>query len=247
MSHPKILLIDIETTPNLVMSWSLSVPGGYLSPDNVVQERTILCASYKWLNERDMESACVSAKDVLNDLPVLKKLRAALVEADAVIAHNGDHFDLPWIMARSIFHGLEPLPALVQIDTRKIARQKFYFNSNKLEYLATFLGVGEKVHVNFSLWKECMAGDSDALTKLVHYNRRDVLLLERVYNKLAPYVPAQANARLFTKKSVCPSCQSSKVQSRGFAYTTARAYRRYQCQSCGHWFRDTRSVSAVGD
>jgi hypothetical protein len=242
MAKPKILLLDIETTPNLVTSWGLHIPSGYLPPENVVQERTILCGSYQWYGQKQIASLCVTEKEPLNDFCVVGGLHAVLTQADAVVAHNGDHFDIPWILTRSIHYGLPPIRPLIQIDTRKIAKAKFYFNSNKLEYLAKFLGIGHKIKTEFDLWKDCLKGSPSALQKMVKYNQHDVKLLRGVFEKLRPFVPAKINAALFTDRPCCPTCQSSKIQSRGLSYTVAYAYRQYQCTVCGHWFRDRRSV-----
>jgi predicted RNA-binding Zn-ribbon protein involved in translation (DUF1610 family) len=246
MAKPKILILDIETFPNLVTSWGLHIPSGYLSPENVVQERTIICASWKWYKEDGVQTSCVSAAKPLNDQPVVLAIRDALLASDAVVAHNGDHFDLPWIQTRNIYYGLKPLPPIVQIDTRKIAKSKFYFNSNKLVYLAEFLGIGHKIKTEFDLWKECLQGDQEALDKMVRYNKRDVFLLEKIYERLRPYVPSRINAQLFVTKLVCPTCQSATVHRRGAQMTAAQTYQRYQCQECGSWFRDKRSTPYRG-
>lgn len=241
-SSPRILFLDLETFPNIVTSWGLRIYSGYLDPENITQERSIICASWKWLGERKMYSKCVSIDNVLNDVPVLYAIRDAIHKSDAVVAHNGDKFDLPWIAARSVYYGLSPLPPVIQIDTKKIAKSKFMFNSNRLVYLAEFLHVGKKLKTEFDLWKDCLKGKQSALDKMVRYNKHDVVLLERVYKKLAPYVPAKLNAALFTTKSVCPHCQSANVQRQGIARTIARSYQRWQCQSCGHWYRDRNCI-----
>ena len=236
---PRILFYDLETSPNIVTSWGLFV-GGMLSPDSIISERTIICGSWKWQGQRDVVSACVDARTPAADQSVVQLLCNAIREADAVVAHNGDKFDMRWINARAVFHGLPPLPPVIQIDTLKIAKAKFKFNSNKLAYLVEFLKVGKKIKTEFGLWKACMAGDVKALAKMVRYNRRDIVILERVYDKLAPYVPARLNAQLF-RAAGCPSCGASRVQSRGLAYTIAHAYKRFQCTKCGHWFRSRKA------
>lgn len=241
--QPKILLWDLETFPNLVTSWGLRVDG-YLSSDNIVQERTIICASWKLLGKAGIRSVCVTAAVPVDDRQVVETLHEIVSGVDAVIAHNGDSFDMRWLNARIAFHGLTPLPPVIQIDTKKIAKRKFNFNSNKLDYLAKYLQVGKKIKTEFDLWKECLAGDEKALAKMVRYNRHDIVILEAVYKKLAPYVPYHVNQRLFTIRPVCSHCGDSSVQSRGWSYTKERKYRRYQCQKCGNWFRDRHAEKA---
>src|SRR5690606_7200301 len=149
----------------------------------------IICASWKWQGDRKVESISVSPSNPTNDKPVLQKLLEVMNEADAVVAHNGDKFDMRWIRARLAFHRLPPLPPVVQIDTKKIAKSAFYFNSNRLEYLARYLGLGSKVKTGgYGLWKKCMNGDKTALEKMVRYNKHDVTLLEDVFDVLYPHV-----------------------------------------------------------
>jgi RNase P subunit RPR2 len=237
---PKILLWDLETFPNLVTSWGLRVYG-YLSPDNIVQERTIICGSWKLLGKAGIQSACVTAASPTDDRHVVEALHKAVTGVDAVIAHNGDSFDMRWLHARVAFHGLLPLPPVIQIDTKKIAKKKFNFNSNKLDYLAQYFKIGKKIKTEFDLWKQCLAGDEKALAKMVRYNRHDIVILESVYNKLAPYVSTRVNAQLFTQRSACPNCGSKNVQARGFSYTVAHKYQRLQCMSCGGWHRSQKA------
>ena len=47
------------------------------------------------------------------------------------------------------------------------------------------------------------------------------------------------------KEECCPKCGSQKYQKRGTAMALTRVYVRYQCKSCGGWFRSTRSVSGA--
>jgi len=240
MNQPKILLWDLETSPNIVTSWGLWVNGG-LSHENIIQERTIICGSWKWLGRPGIYSTAIDPAHPANDLPVVKSLHAVLSQADAIVAHNGDQFDLKWFNTRAVYHGLLPIPPVVQIDTKKLAKLKFRFNSNRLDYLAQFFKIGKKIKTEFGLWKECMAGDQKALARMVRYNRHDIVLLEGVYLKLAPFIPAKINTRLFTARETCQNCGSQKTQHRGFSYTSSHKYQRLQCTSCGNWSRSQKA------
>lgn len=235
---PKILLLDIETCPNLVTSWGLKVDG-YLGHENIIAERYIICASWKWLGSPHVHSASVlthRAKKGIPDGGVLRKLHGVIAEADAIVAHNGDRFDVPWIYSRLILTELDPPRPVPTIDTKKIAKGRFYFNSNRLDYLGKYLGVGQKIRTDFDLWLGAMKGDRKAIEKMVVYNREDVRLLERVFLKLRPYVPAnKVNAGLWSRDLACPTCGSNDLQSRGVAHSRVSTMRRFQCQECKAW------------
>ena len=178
------LYLDLETSPNVVLSWRV----GWdikIDCDNIIKERAIICAGYKW--EGDKEASCIFWDKNQNDKVIIEKVVKLLEEADEVVMHNGDKFDLPWVMARAAFHGLV-LPPVKTIDTLQWARRKFNFNSNKLDYIAKYLGIGGKIKTEFGLWKEiCLNYNHRALASMVDYCKRDVELLEKVYVRLAQF------------------------------------------------------------
>ena len=238
-NEPRVLLLDIETLPNTVTSWGLKVDG-YLSHDNILEERSIVCASWKWLGGGQVHSASVlthrSKDKEIPDLGVLRKLHGVMSEADCLVAHNGDRFDVPWIMARMVLTDLPPLRPVPTIDTKKIAKSRFLFNSNRLDYLGKYLKVGRKIETDFGLWLEAMKGSRKAIEKMVVYNREDVRLLERVYLKLRPYVPARLNMSHWSNDNrACPSCGEAALESRGIGMNRVSTYRRMQCRACRAW------------
>jgi hypothetical protein len=252
--EPRILLYDIETSLQTVAVFQL---GGndWIQPSNILQERHMLTACWMWLGEEKVHSVSLLddpkrfAADIHDDYHVVKTLRDVMATADVVVAHYGDSFDNKWVLTRNLVHGMDPLPPFQTVDTKKIAKQRFYFNSNSLEYLAKYLKCKHhKLHTASGLWLKVLAGDKEALRKMVSYNKGDVLALKEVFLKLRPYIPTYINRELFGKTG-CPRCGSKKVQSRGTYYAQTRTYRRWQCMgSCKGWFRtlksDTKSTTA---
>src|SRR4029078_8668904 len=90
-----------------------------------------------WLGERKMLSDRLTPREAKNqnDKRIVKNLWKLLNEADVVIAHNGDRFDLPKINARFLIHQIKPPSHYETIDTLKTARRKFGLTSNKLDYI----------------------------------------------------------------------------------------------------------------
>lgn len=247
MHSPKVLIWDIEITHNIVAKFGLY--DEYVPYTNVLQESYIVCAAWKWLGEKKVHSVSVLddpklyAKDPHNDLHVVKTLHEVLSQADVIVAHNGDKFDLKFTEGRIIVHGLTPLPPMQKIDTLKVAKKRFKFNANNLDYLGKILGVGRKIKTNPGLWLQVLNGEQAAIQKMESYNRGDVVLLERVFQRLQPYIPNHPLTG--NGVSECPRCASKKVQSRGFAKTVSRIYRRFQCQACGGWFRQLKSETSI--
>lgn len=186
-----------------------------------------------------------------NDYYLAMELKILLDRASVVLGHNLDKYDIPVIRSRLAVHNLGGLHRFRTIDTLKLARQ-MKFQSNKLGDLGVILGVGEKLkHDGIALWAKCKAGDEEALQTLLEYNEQDVILLEAVYNKLAPVAKMPFSAGLFSEdeKLRCPSCGSSNTKAGEtifgdlqMQYTSAGKYQEHFCYDCGSTFRDKQNV-----
>ena len=232
----KILFLDIETAPSLGWVWAKW-------QTNVIDFKSdwyILSIAWKWATDDTVSVLGLDdfpsyKRDPENDKALIKKIWALLDEADIVIAHNGDGFDLPKINTRFLTHKLAPPTPYKTVDTLKIARKVFMFDSNKLDDLGRYLGVGRKLpHTGFHLWKGCMSGDPASWKTMKEYNGHDVELLEKVYYLVRAWDKNHPNVNQGELDS-CPKCGSSKLQKRGFAYTLLRKKQRYQCQNCRGW------------
>jgi len=228
MSKPKILLYDIETLPNIGYTW-----GKW--EQNVIQfvkEWELASFAYKWLGSKDIY--CITRQD-MSEKQMVKELRDLMDKADITIAHNGDEFDLKKARAKFLEYGLKPPTISRSIDTKKIARSQFSFNSNSLNDLGTTLGLGKKVDTGgFELWVQCMAGNKKAWDKMAKYNRQDVLLLEQVYLKFRAWMPNHPNLALLDSRDGCPVCSGNRVISNGFRANARGRQQRWRCQDCGH-------------
>ncbi len=244
----KILFYDIETSLQTAAIFQL---GGndWIRPENLLTERYIISICWQWLGEDKIHSVSLLddmgrfLKDPTDDTHVLEVFHKIYEQADCTVAHYGDSFDKKYIMTRMLQKGFDPLPPVPSIDTKKICKQQFYFNSNSLDYVGKFLGLGGKINTPSGLWLTILKSGSGpeaikAIRTMVKYNKRDVALLRDVYFKLRPYISNHISRELFGEIG-CPICGSKKIQSRGTQYAITRSYRRFQCQAkdCRKWFR----------
>lgn len=236
--NKKILLIDLETSPNIGAFFELYKEGNILWTD---QYWYILCFAYKWLGEK--ETHCVALpdfktwkKDKTSDEELVKKLWELFNQAEIIIAQNGNAFDFKKANARFIKWHLDPPSFYQKIDTLLIARKYFRFDSNKLDDLGDYLGIGRKIRTEKGLWKDCMNGDKKAWAMMEEYNKRDVILLEKVYYKLRAWDTSSPNMNLLIGGVFCcPTCGSSNTEKRGFRYSKVNIYQQYFCKNCGRW------------
>jgi hypothetical protein len=238
---PKILFYDLETSLQLAAVFQLA-HNDYIQPEALVSERYIICAAWRWEGESKIHTVSVLDdskrynRDPYDDLHVVKTLHKVMSDADIIVAHNGDSFDKRYIDTRAMIHGLDPLPPIQSIDTYKVAKSRFYLNSNKLNYIGNLLKVGEKIKTSPGLWMRVLNGDKKAVQEMIEYNKQDIVLLQEVFNKLKPYINNFPNIELFGGEG-CPRCGSEHIQSRGVHRAITRSYQRFQCQECRGWFR----------
>lgn len=178
----RVLIYDIETSPNIGWFWR----AGYklnISPDNIIKERAIICVSYKWLGEDQVYN--LSWDKNQDDKFLLEQFIEVLNEADLIVAHNGDNFDLKWLKTRALYHRLPMLPNYKQFDTLKLVKSKLNLNSNRLDYIAKFLGFEGKNKTTIDLWIDIVYKKSqEAMNTMLEYCDEDVRQLEKVYKEL---------------------------------------------------------------
>jgi RNase P subunit RPR2 len=232
---PKILIYDIETSPNIAYVW-----GKW--EQNVIdfqKEWEILSFAYKFVG--DSSIICKTRADFkcVDDKKLVEELHRVMSTADITIAHNGDSFDNKKAAARFIFHDLPPLKRIPSIDTKKVAKRYFNFNSNSLNDLGQYLKLGKKLSTGgFPLWLKCMAGDKKAWRTMAKYNKQDVVLLEKLYMKFLPWISNHPNLSLLqgaTRNTGCANCGSSNIIKKGLAATHASLKQRIVCLDCGAW------------
>lgn len=211
-----------------------------ISPKQVKEHGHIMSFAAKWLGDNEIHYY-ENRKE--NDRKIVEKLVWFLDEADVVIAHNGDQFDLKEIRARAVVHGIAPPSPVKMVDTYKIAKKEFRFPSNSLAYLSDVLQLntkkdGHKKFPGFELWLECLRNNEEAWDELKDYNIQDVLALEELYERFKPWATTHPNVAVYADPSdevLCPRCGGNHVHWRGFAFTATGKYHRYQCKDCGAW------------
>ena len=134
-------------------------------------------------------------------------------------------------------------PNYTTIDTLKIARSKFRFNSNRLDYIGKFLGLGQKNHTNFDLWKDIMLkNDKKAMNEMIDYCIQDVVLLEKVHKELSNHIPAKTHYGVIfgQDRGTCPECGSDQlVKNLKRVMASGLVKIQYKCQTCGKFHSKT--------
>jgi len=235
----KRLFFDIETSPNIGFFWQ----AGYeidVDTHNIITERAIICICWKW--EGDKQIYSLKWDNNQNDKKMIQEFVKVMHDADEVVGHNGDRFDIRWIRTRAILHKIDFPPKIISIDTLKNCRSLFKMNSNKLDYVAQYLGIGRKIDTGgFDTWRKIILDkDAQALKHMIEYCKNDVVILEKLWNRLNPYVNPKTHAGNYTNE--CPECGKVKLKI-SKTIKLASGYTRHQmkCSDCGKYHTLTPS------
>jgi DNA polymerase III epsilon subunit-like protein len=245
-SPAKILVFDIETAPTKAYVWGGWNQNPAQNIDMVQSEWFMLTWSAKWLFEDKIMTGKLTSKEALNedDSRITKAMWELFDEADVVIAHNAIRFDVKKLNTRFLLHGLSSPSHYQVIDTLVHARKRFSLISNKLDYLARFLGLeGKLQHGGFITWKKCLEGDEEAFNEMEEYNIQDVRVLEEVYLKMRAWIKPHPNMGLFVADDItcCPTCGSSDMTQEGSYSTYVNTYDTHRCNSCGSLSRSRKT------
>ena len=243
----KILVYDIETSPLEVYTWGTFKQN--IGLNQIIKDTSVLSWSAKWIGQDEVMYMDLRGKeDRRDDKELCQAIWELLDEADLVITQNGINFDEKRLNARFLYHGFRPPSSSKHIDTYRIAKKNFGFTSNKLAYMTDkfcteYKKLSHAKYPGFSLWRQCLEYDNpEAWEEMEEYNRYDVLSLEELYLKLAPWDNTIHFGPITGGNEMECKCGSTEYKRSGFYYTGAGKFQKYQCLSCGHEIRGSKNL-----
>jgi hypothetical protein len=241
VTQPVIVVLDIEVAP--LKLWSFGIRDQYHGTESIDEDWTILSFAARDIGTGEMIYHEVSPLSPRDDKDVVMAAFNLLNKVDVVICHNA-RFDISMLRSRFLFYDLPETRPFRQICTLNVARKYFRLTSNKLEYLARFLGVKEKSsHQNFAgmkLFSECANGNPEAFAELQAYNQRDVEVTEECYYRLRKY-DKSIRFNLFYQNNQC-DCGSSEFKVLDPIYLNTGAFKVFQCLKCGKNHRSKENL-----
>ena len=164
-----------------IASWDLETSG--FNADFAV----ILCCCIKPLNGKIITLA--SGRKGSNDKTLCARIKLELEKFDMLACHYGNGFDRKFLNARLAKWGLEELAPRFHIDTFYVSRSAFGVSSKSLKSLADFFNLGDKSNVSGRDWTAAaLDGNKEALREIITHNEKDVVLLEKLFLILLPYI-----------------------------------------------------------
>lgn len=250
---PKILVFDIETAPMESYHWGLWDQN--ISLGQIKYDWAVLSWSAKWLGDdpdKVMYMDTRKKKDPRDDKDILKGIWKLLDEADFVLGHNSDSFDVKKLNARFLLHGMKPPSSYKRFDTKKLAKKHFNLTSNKLEYITNklctkYIKLSHGKFPGFKLWRECMDGNKEAWNEMEVYNKYDVLSLEEAFFKILPWESANIFEHYYDADIDVCTCGSIDFKKNGFHYTSTGKFQKFQCKNCGSEMRSRENLFTKED
>lgn len=238
-SNVRVLTIDIESKPLQVYAWGLWDQN--ISIAQIVESGGMICFAAKWMGDKN-----IIFKSVHHDgyEAMLQSAHDLLSEADVIVTYNGVRYDVKRLNNEFMLAGMAPPKPFKHIDLIRTNKNRFDLPSRKLDYLAQQSGVGKKNDTGgFQLWIDCLAGDGKAWDTMRKYNIQDVVVTEKAYLRLLPWITDAPHLGMFTGEGgSCPYCGSTKVKRDGITHTNVQSYWLFECQNCGGWLRGTTTL-----
>jgi len=129
--------------------------------------------------------------DTVLDKRIVSSCIKNMRKFDRLVGHYSTRYDIPFLRTRAADHRLN-FPTYGEIkhsDTYYMAKSKLCLSSNRQDVIAEILQHKNiKSRIDPNHWIKALRGDEDALAYILDHNKRDVVQLEKNYNRLIPYV-----------------------------------------------------------
>lgn len=252
----RMLMLDIETTPDKSYHWGRWNQN--IGINQTIETGAMVCFASKWYGQDEIEF--YSDWQLGEEGMVLEAWRL-LDEADVVVHFYGSKFDIPHMNTSFLRYGFPPPSPFKQVDLKLVVGKQFKFSSNKLEFVSRVLGLEGKVeHEGFPLWDKVMNEirrngkkpftpevEADAKERMAIYNKRDVFLLDEVYEALLPWIPNHPHRHLYEDGCGCPTCGADAefMNREGYSYTKLSRFKQFRCIVCDSWFRSNKREAGI--
>ena len=250
----RVVTLDIERIPGWHSTWhrgqTITGPfwdlneikawaGKRIHADDVKEWPRTICAAWKWYDQEDVEFAAewqVGGYDWF-----MRAVWDVFDRADLIIGHNADRFDARHLMGGWAEMGLPAPSPYKVVDTLKIARGTFAYESNTLDALNKRLGIDSKTdRYDVKIARAAVNGDREAQARIEMYNRGDIVASEALFDRLRPYAKGIPHLGMWTDDEMaCPSCGSTMTATGKTVHANVQRYEHLHCPNCGAHARGT--------
>ena len=252
--NARVATLDIERIPGRVRTqhhgftiegdvWDLNalkdMTRRRIHADDMIEWPRTICAAWKWYDSPDVEFA--AEWEVGGYDGFMRAVWEVFDQADLIIGHNADRFDARHLMGGWAEMGLPAPSPYKVIDTLKIARGSFAYESNTLDALNKRLGIEAKTDkYDVEVARAAVAGDKEAQARIEGYNRGDIVASEALFDRLRPYAKGIPHLGMWSDDELaCPSCGSTMTATGKTVHANVQKYEHLHCPNCGAHARGT--------
>ena len=255
--NARVVTLDIERIPGWHSTWhrGQTVTGPFwdlneikgwtgkrIHADDVKEWPRTICAAWKWYNQEDVEFAAEWRVGGYSEF--MRAVWDVFDRADLIIGHNADRFDARHLMGGWAEMGLPAPSPYKVVDTLKIARGTFAYESNTLDALNKRLGIDSKTdRYDVKIARAAVSGDREAQAVLESYNRGDIIASEALFDRLRPYAKGIPHLGMWTDDEMaCPSCGHTMTATGKTVHANVQKYEHLHCPNCGAHARGTTTL-----
>ena len=157
---------NLNTNWGIMLSWCLKYRGDDNIKEGVITKKEIF--DYKF------------------DKRIIQELLEEFKNVDILVTYFGTGFDNPFVRTRALYYGLE-FPAfgtMYHWDLFYKVRSKLKTHRKSLEVVTKYYGIEGKTHLEPEMLFKAQYGDKKAMAELLHHNREDVIILEKLHDLL---------------------------------------------------------------
>lgn len=135
----------------------------------------------------------INAKDMRRgtlDKRIVKKCVEDMSNFHRLVTHYGTRFDVPFLRTRALYWDLDfpEYGEIMHTDIYYYARRLLCLSSNRQGTIAeTILHEDIKTRISPKYWIQALQGEKKALDYILDHNKRDVIQLEKNYEKLIKF------------------------------------------------------------
>lgn len=170
--RPNVMVLDIETT-------SINADNGY-----------IICIG--WRDEATGRTRLMFVPNPKREAETLKRFLGILSRYHICFTWKGRIFDMPYLVARSIKHGLDPSPiySVKHIDLADVVKEHLRLSSDNMWTLCRFLGIARDYSVTGmdvpDLYSRYLAGGRGLRAEIISHCRDDLTATSSLLRRLKP-------------------------------------------------------------
>lgn len=258
-----VLYVDIERIPGrarvkhrgLVIEgdfWDLSgwkhTIGYRIHPDDVIEWPRTICGAWNWYGQDRVHFAAEWLKGGREQM--LKTLWNAYDRAQLVIGHNLDSFDTKKLNGEWALMGFAPPSPFKSVDTLKVARAKFGFESNTLDSLCKRFGIDAKTdRYSVEMARGAVAGNRAKRAQIKGYNCGDIAAGRGFYDHIRVWHHSHPHSVIGTSddRKSCNNCWTTDpdaFEPNGYKLANQIIYPLWRCR-CGANIQGTRHSRAA--